>query len=453
MKYKIVCSLLFLFLLSCHGSTHKDQMNPLHSQDLFGVDLSLSPDDDTFPRWDHELIIQRISEMNIAWTRETVMQSGIEYPRGVYHWENYDEVVTLWQKYNIHLLVTIFGSSNFISPTINNKDFTGEDDENTTAIRNPGYKLVPRKGDYGNASSTLEDWGKFVQEVVERYDGDGYKDMPGLKYPVKYWEGWNEPNYWSPKGGFWNKKWPDEYESADLNFLIKLQKIFYESVKKADPEAVVVGPSLLTRSSYKIDHRKEFYCHPDVYDYFDIVNYHRNHRYSWVNWDSSTQCVNEKPVWVTEFNRHIKENETDHENNVALIKLFIEGGYLTKTRIMRVYHYFQQAENNMYIDVTKPGFPLKELGVFVKTLLSKLNNSTPLNCVVTDDYRQFSFSRENNTIYTIWACAENVNVQLPVASDNIKVTSLDGEEKIIKSEQGACVVKATKEPMYIEELD
>ena len=453
MKSNVIFSLLFLFLLSCNESNRNDQMNPLHSRDLFGIDLSLSPDDDTFPRWDHELILQRISEMNIQWSRETIMQSGIEYPHGVYHWENYDKVITLWQKYNIHLLVTIFGSSNFIGPSINNKDFTGENDENTTATRNPGYKLVPREGNYGNAKSTLEDWGRFVQEVVERYDGDGYKDMPGLKYPIKYWEGWNEPNYWSPKGGFWHKKWSDEYDTADLNFLIKMQKVYYESVKKADPEAVVVGPSVLTRSSYKIDHCKEFYCHPGVYNYFDIISYHRNHRYSWAHWDSSTQCVNEKPIWVTEFNRHTQKGETEHENNVELIKLFIEGGYLTKKRMTRVYHYFQQAENNMYIDVANPGFPLKEAGIFVKTLFSKLNDSTPLQCIFTDNYRQFTFERENKTIYAIWACEGNVKIQLPVSTDRIKITSIDGKEQIISGEKGIVVIIATKEPLYIEEFE
>ncbi|MCI4626498.1 MAG: hypothetical protein L3V56_11125 [Candidatus Magnetoovum sp. WYHC-5] len=36
---------------------------------------------------------------------------------------------------------------------------------------------------------------KFVQKTVERYDGDGVDDMPGLKNPVKYWQVENEPTF------------------------------------------------------------------------------------------------------------------------------------------------------------------------------------------------------------------------------------------------------------------
>ncbi|MCF6147045.1 MAG: four helix bundle protein [Candidatus Kuenenia sp.] len=34
---------------------------------------------------------------------------------------------------------------------------------------------------------------EFVKKAVERYDGDGKDDMPGLKNPVKYWQVENEP--------------------------------------------------------------------------------------------------------------------------------------------------------------------------------------------------------------------------------------------------------------------
>ncbi len=457
MNYKLIFFVLIIMILGCNGSNSNIQdqnsMNPLASNSLFGIDLSLSPDDDTFPRWNHDKIIRRISAMNVKWVRETFMQSGIEYPRGVYHWEEYDEVVRLWQKYKIHLLVTIFGGSNFTAPSIDDKDFTGENDDKTTAKRNPGYKLVPSSDNYGNAKSTLKDWANFVAAVVERYDGDGYEDMPGLKYPIKYWEGWNEPNYWSPKGGFWYKKWPDKYNSEDLHFLIKLQKLYYKTVKQADAEAIVIGPSVLTRSSYKCDHRKEFYCHPDVYDYFDVVNYHRNQQFSWTNWDTGTQCVKEKPIWVTEFNRHRKKGETEHENSVKLIKLFIEGGYLTKGRLIRVYHYFKQAENNMYIDVSKPDFPLKETGIYVKTLFAKLDKSHPVEERNKNDFQWFKFEKDKKSIYALWAKNEPVDVTILLHSEKARITTVDGKERIVQSRNDSVRLKLTDEPVYLEEFD
>ena len=63
----------------------------------------------------------------------------------------------------------------------------------------------------------------FVKATVERYDGDGVDDMPGLQNPIKYWQVGNEPN--GSKSGF-----------ADL------QRITYTAIKKACPDCrVLIG--------------------------------------------------------------------------------------------------------------------------------------------------------------------------------------------------------------------
>jgi hypothetical protein len=66
---------------------------------------------------------------------------------------------------------------------------------------------------------------EYVEAVVERYDGDGFRDMPGLRYPVKYWEIGNEPEA------------PFEYNGK--NFLEVLRSGF-RAVKKADPGSRVL---------------------------------------------------------------------------------------------------------------------------------------------------------------------------------------------------------------------
>ncbi len=40
----------------------------------------------------------------------------------------------------------------------------------------------------------VKEYRRWVKAVVERYDGDGVEDMPGLKVPVKYWQVDNEPS-------------------------------------------------------------------------------------------------------------------------------------------------------------------------------------------------------------------------------------------------------------------
>ena len=49
---------------------------------------------------------------------------------------------------------------------------------------------------------------QYFREVVERYDGDGYKDAPGSAV-VTYWEMYNEPDAWAFGDiGGWGKRGP-----------------------------------------------------------------------------------------------------------------------------------------------------------------------------------------------------------------------------------------------------
>jgi hypothetical protein len=75
---------------------------------------------------------------------------------------------------------------------------------------------------------------RFVKAVVERYDGDGINDMPGLRAPIKYWQVDNEP----PHG---------------LTDYAEFLKITYRTIKEADPEAkVIIGgvPGMPPVSTY-----------------------------------------------------------------------------------------------------------------------------------------------------------------------------------------------------------
>lgn len=64
---------------------------------------------------------------------------------------------------------------------------------------------------------------ELIQKLVERYDGDGINDMPGLTMPVRYWQIGNEPEGRVP---------PPEY--------LKLLKAGYTAIKKACPSCKVL---------------------------------------------------------------------------------------------------------------------------------------------------------------------------------------------------------------------
>jgi len=63
-------------------------------------------------------------------------------------------------------------------------------------------KNVPRLGKYTNTApkpeykELFESW---ITSVVERYDGDGVNDMPGLRWPVHYFEIGSEFSSYQPE--------------------------------------------------------------------------------------------------------------------------------------------------------------------------------------------------------------------------------------------------------------
>ena len=87
-----------------------------------------------------------------------------------------------------------------------------------------------RLGDslYGPCDSDA--YASWVTATVERYDGDGVDDMPGLEYPLRHWEVSNEPSRQTPPLANF------QGNSADY---LELLKITYEAIKSADPSAVV----------------------------------------------------------------------------------------------------------------------------------------------------------------------------------------------------------------------
>lgn len=81
------------------------------------------------------------------------------------------------------------------------------------------------------APKNLDDWRRFVNRVVERYDGDGVDDMPGLSGRVAYYQAaneWESPT--NPSGG-WIGSGDD---------LIAFINVSEAAVKAADPKAIFV---------------------------------------------------------------------------------------------------------------------------------------------------------------------------------------------------------------------
>lgn len=69
-----------------------------------------------------------------------------------------------------------------------------------------------------------EQYARFVEATVERYDGDGIDDMPDLRVPITTWQVGNEPDQRGRRG------------------FAELQQITYDAVKQACPDCrVMIG--------------------------------------------------------------------------------------------------------------------------------------------------------------------------------------------------------------------
>ncbi len=113
----------------------------------------------------------------------------------------------------------------------------------------PGYERLTPKGwkfkakDEAMRAMVQNAYLSFVKKAVERYDGDGIEDMPGLTNPVRHWQILNEPSSkpvmtgaCSPGPQCASSEWqkPDE--------LFEFLKITVEAIRSADRTARVLAP-------------------------------------------------------------------------------------------------------------------------------------------------------------------------------------------------------------------
>jgi len=162
----------------------------------------------------------------------------------------------------------------------------------------------------------------WVKAVVERYDGDGQDDMPGLKVPIKYWEVSNEPDLTPGPDGrliFW-KDTPEKY----AQLLIET----YQAIKETDPEANVLIAGAAGADETFLGFYKKVLADEKAGKSFDIANIHC------ISNDKGAGDFNvgaykkmlenlaiSKPIWVTEAESF---NGKTAEENYALTKASTE---------------------------------------------------------------------------------------------------------------------------------
>jgi hypothetical protein len=136
----------------------------------------------------------------------------------------------------------------------------------------------------------------FLSRLVERYDGDGVDDMPGLQVPVKYWEVLNEPEMQSDGLTFF-KGTKQEY--------VSILKASYETVKAACADCSVVQAGAAGTEAWMLAYWNGV-LDLGAAQYFDVANIHyiRHGDLSTLNVRAFKELLAgkgiNKPLWATE---------------------------------------------------------------------------------------------------------------------------------------------------------
>lgn len=251
-----------------------------------------------------------IAEVGAAWTRPhpgPFAWEWIESEEGTYDFTSADAWVKTAGDNGVAVLPTIWPFAEWDQQTcreieectVSDTDqFVPADEEKTDEKSKDGIEF---EGGVSGIPATrcapcdYSAYKAFLTALVERYDGDGTDDMPGLTIPIKYWEVSNEP---SMRGG-------------DLTFFLGTQEEYvevlknsYEAIKGACSDCLVLHAGAAGARDEDLEYWGKI-IDLDAGVYFNISNVHC------IGCDANDLNVEsfsgmleekglEKPIWVTE---------------------------------------------------------------------------------------------------------------------------------------------------------
>ncbi|MSQ04267.1 MAG: hypothetical protein EXR71_20675 [Myxococcales bacterium] len=146
---------------------------------------------------------------------------------------------------------------------------------------------------------------RCVRGLVERYDGDGVEDMPGLAAPIRYWEIDNEPDL---KNSLVARNSEVEYEPASFCTPEEYAAIILASsraIRAAAPDARILAMGLFRPHAEQGQrYARDVLAVEGVPAAFDILSLHTYHDDDGERLAAGIGAVSAmvpgKPVWVTE---------------------------------------------------------------------------------------------------------------------------------------------------------
>lgn len=152
---------------------------------------------------DRERVLQIAKNSLVYWIRQQVVWKDIEDQSGAYYWAELDDIVNDVHNAGMKLMLVVVQSPSWYTPT--------------------GSHGLPSREHFG-------DFARFMGAMAERYKGK-----------VQAYEIWNEQNRACENGGNCQIEGGVGGEVADAGFYVDMLAATYDSIKAADPNAIVVS--------------------------------------------------------------------------------------------------------------------------------------------------------------------------------------------------------------------
>jgi hypothetical protein len=259
----------------------------------------------------------------INWKKESISELNIQYGR--------ENNLLRWELHEPSLGDDYIWTSN--NPGLNTDDRLTVIKSNT----NSNFKMMlgfnaERNGSVayiGNDSEMEDNLQMFIQTSVERYDGDGVNDFDS-SISIKYWQVDNEP--------FIGDTWIVDKGGTTKTYA-RYVELLNESVKKADPKAMVVLGAEMSPKDGKgtiTDNMREVIEYLKNKNAFDIVDIHywgeaSNYKMELAAEIRKTLDENGYSyvkIWSCENNTYVNEpaghsSQTEEQQAISLVKRYV----------------------------------------------------------------------------------------------------------------------------------
>ena len=412
----VIC-LLLIFVVLCGCTEQKNKSNDGVGSVLIEYDGNTINSRFGFMHPDN---FQDMIDLDVFWQRPhpgPFIWGKIETSPGVFDWDGCDEEVKNSQRYGVNIIPKIWPFADWDQSSCHSKiSFSGE-------------WIFSELGEYRQKPCDMSSYQNFITKLVERYDGDGIADMPGLIVPIKYWEVSNEPSM--------QEDWLIFFIGSAEDYFDILNDT-YRSIKNADSTAKVLKGGM----AGVMEEDTEFWG--ELFDlggssYFDIGNIHSiNSDSEAINGPEYKQFLDEhgidKPFWITEIElgsmHQYKDEYLETDMSDSLITNFVQAfasgaEKIFHPGIMKSYKKSEPNKENIYNAL--------------QTIVDKIDYFDSVDKL---DIGQYKFTLGSNVVYVLWGEAdipEEITGQLTM-------TDVSGFEMVLD----ATDIVLSDSPVYIE---